>query len=262
VHILVWERDYLNGLWAAKSFYAGAKVNWPLYWHQGGFLSVKAKRQLKTHFPDSLLLEADTADREVARLLDTRGLIRCRAARDKAFMLRKLIDPVLLGRTDYMLLLDTDVLFFRSPEEILTAVASGTTVSHFNRDVGYWYNITPEAAKQRHGIDLVPDLNAGLGLVPRANVDLDLIEQFLVDPDLLTEPWLTEQTLQALLASRYGVCHLPDTYNLSTSPGLATSDGRPFVAKHYPGHPRPWLYQEGMPHLLRLGLLEFGRCRH
>ena len=103
---------------------------------------------------------------------------------------------------------------------------------------------------------MAPEVNAGLGLVRRAGMDFDLAEQLLADPDIMSTPWLTEQTLQALLASKYGIGLLPPTYGLSTGPGLLTADGARLVAKHYPGHPRPWLYQEGIPHVLRSGLLK------
>ena len=255
VHILLWERDYQNGLWAAKTFYAASSVDWPLYWHQGGPMPDRAVAHLQEHFPDSRWIPATAADREVNAELERRGLDNCRTGRARAFMLRKLIDPYLFGHADYQLLLDTDVLFFGRPAEILDTVAERADVSLFNRDRGYWYNITPESARDRYGIDLIPEINAGLGLVRRAGVDLELLDQLLADQDLFTDPWLTEQTVQALLASRYGARHLPETYGLSTAPGLITADGRPLVCKHYPGHPRVHLYREGMPHVVSSGLL-------
>ena len=256
VHVLLWDRDYLNGLWAAKSFYAASGVDWPLYWHQGGRLGALAKTRLRAHFPDSRLIDTATADGEVQAALDHLRLPTCWASRTKAFMLRKLIDPVVIGRAEYLLLLDTDILFFATPQEMLDTVADRTPISQFNRDIKSWYNITPADAKSRYGIDLLERINAGCGLVPRASIDLGLLEQLLADPDMHSIPWLTEQTAQALLASKFGVRHLPDTYLVATTPGLTTADGRPLIAKHYPGHPRRYLYQEGMPQVLSSGLLK------
>jgi len=73
---------------------------------------------------------------------------------------------------------------------------------------------------------------------------------------------LTEQTLQALYAGANGVRFLSDVYCLSSIPGLTTADGRGLIAKHYVSHPRPLMYREGIPHVLRSGLLENLRCRH
>ena len=179
VHILVWDRDHLMGLWAAKSFYASSGVNWPLFWHQGGSLSARAVDRLRQHFPDSRLVAMCAADRTVNAALDANGLTHLRAARTRAFMLRKLVDPVLLGRSPYLLLLDTDVLFFERPTELLDAIAFGKPVGVFNRDQKCWYTVSQEVARERFGIELPDRLNAGLGLVPRRSLDLDLADRWL-----------------------------------------------------------------------------------
>ena len=262
VHVLVWDRDHLLGLWAAKSFYATAGVEWPLFWHQGGPLSARTADRLRAHFPDSRLVTADVADQTVNARLDALGFPNLRSARSQAFMLRKLVDPVLLGHSRYMLLLDTDVLFFAQPTELLDAVAGNSSVGVFNRDQKSWYTITPQLARERLGIELPERLNAGLGLVPRALLNLTRAEHWLAAaPELLSETWLTEQTIQALYAGLNGVRFLPETYVLSTEPGLATADGRGLVAKHYASHPRPLLFREGIPHVLRGGILENLPCR-
>jgi len=230
-------------------------MNWPLFWHQGGPLSSRAMDYLQGHFPDSRIVRSADADQNVNAELGQRGLLNCQIGRAKAFMLRKLIDPYFYGYADHLLLLDTDVLFFSCPTELINAATDRVSVNLYNRDRGFWYNITPEAARDRYKIELLPQINAGLSLVRRRVIDLPLVDRFLADPDMLAKPWLTEQTIQALLGSRYGMQYLPETYGLSTGPGLSTSDGRPLICKHYPGHPRPYLYQEGMPRVLQSGLL-------
>jgi hypothetical protein len=247
VHIMLWERDYLNGLWSAKSFYSAARVDWPLYWHQGGPLSPKARELLKKHFPESVLLTSQETDAAVEAALAARGLATSSAARRRAFMLRKYFDPVLLGQSDYALAFDTDVLFFRRPDVILNAVASGDSRAMYNRDRGFWYNLSADAVREKFGVELAPEINAGLALFRRDSVDLDFADRVLAHNEMYADPWLTEQTLQAIVASRAGIAHLPPTYAVSTLPGLAAADGSPLCSKHYPGHPRPWLYREGMP---------------
>jgi hypothetical protein len=258
VHVLTWQRDYVNGLWAAKSFYRSAGVRWPLVWHETGVLSPKARRRLADHFPDARLLTAKEADDRVSRFLSERGLSHCLACRDKSFMLMKLIDCLALSRAKYLLLLDTDVLFFAPPRELLDAVRAGEPAALFNRDSKSWYNLTPAAARERYGVELVEQVNAGLALVRREDWRLDLIDRYLSDPDILSVPWLTEQTVQALMGSQLGMKFLPPTYLCSVEPGLETPDGVPLTAKHYPGYPRPHFYREGIPAVLRSGLLSRG----
>jgi hypothetical protein len=260
VHILTWDRDWQMALWAAKSFYHFSTVDWPLVWHEGGSLHLKNREVLLKHFPQSTVLPAEQATRSVEAELLRGGYLRCLEARRRSFMLMKMIDCVVLSNAPRLLLLDSDVLFFRKPEELVQAGTSPTKVNLFNRDAGSWYTISHEAANERYGIDLIPELNAGLGVIRRESLPLTMMEYFLGDPDILSEPWLTEQTLQALCGSKVGVRLLPDTYVVSQRPGLTTSEGCLLVAKHYAGSIRHRLYEEGMAHLIRTGFLEAQSC--
>ena len=260
VHILTWDMDWQMALWAAKSFYHYAGVDWPLVWHEAGSLRPCYRTALKRHFPQSLVLTAEEATTGVEAELARGGFTRCLHARRRSFMLMKMIDCVVLSNAKRLLLLDSDVLFFKKPEELIAAGTSELLKNLFNRDKGSWYTIPREAAKARYGIDLIPELNAGLGLVRRESLTLPMMEEFLADPDIQSEPWLTEQTLQALCGSRVGVELLPETYLVSQSPGLTTSKGGPLVSKHYPGLVRHLLYEEGMTHLIRSGFLEALSC--
>jgi hypothetical protein len=242
-------------LWAAKSFYSKAGVTWPLVWHQGGPISPSGRLALAMHFPDSTFLSRAEADTRVEWELAARGLLHCRRARRRSFMLLKLVDCLLLSRADYLLLLDSDVLFFDKPTLLLDAVRTGQPDALFNRDSRSWYSLAPEVARARYGVEPLPELNAGLGLIRREAWPIDLVERYLADPDILREPWLTEQTANALLAAGANTALLPDTYACSTSPGLTSTSGHSLVAKHYPSHPRPLFFREGIPHLCQLGHL-------
>jgi hypothetical protein len=252
--------DWQMALWAAKSFYHYSGVDWPLVWHEGGSIRPAHRSALKRQFPKSRVLTSAEATIGVEAELARGGFTRCLKARRRSFMLMKMIDCVVLSNAQHLLLLDSDVLFFKKPEELIAAGKSELSKNLFNRDRGSWYTIRREAARARYGIDLIPELNAGLGLVRRESLSLPMMEEFLADPDILSEPWLTEQTLQALCGSRVGVELLPETYIVSQSRGLTTSEGRPLVSKHYPGFFRHLLYEEGMTHLIRCGFLDALSC--
>ena len=256
VHILTWDGDWQMALWAAKSFYHFACIDWPLVWHEGGSLGHAARTNLERHFPESFVLTQDNANCLVEKELTQGGFLRCLEARRRSIMLLKMIDCLVLSRAERLLMLDSDILFFIRPEELLSAVAAQAPVNLFNRDGKTWYTVSPQAAKTRYGFTLIEQINAGLGLVRRKSLPLAMLEEFLADPDILTDPWLTEQTLQALCASKVGGELLPDTYLVSMEPGLTTADGRPLVAKHYPGFFRPYFYWEGIVHLIRQGFLD------
>jgi hypothetical protein len=261
VHILTWDGDWCNALWTAKSFYYHAGVDWPLVWHEGGSLAEKYRAVLLAHFPASRIWTQAEATKRVEEELIRGGYSNCLQARRRSFMLLKMMDPVILSHAERLLLVDSDVLFFANPTEILDAVAGNRPVNLFNAITHledksqHWFAISKEAVWQRYGIELNDDLNAGLGLVRRDSLTLPMMEEFLGDPDILSEPWLTEQTLQALCGARVGMELLPPTYQVSTLPGLTATDGRPLVAKHYPGL-RPYFYGEGIAYLVRQDFLD------
>jgi hypothetical protein len=259
---MTFDRDCLMALWTAKSFYHFAQASWPLVWHQGGPLSSGNRRLLQKHFPDSYIITTAEADSRVEAELGRGGFRRSIEARRKSFSLIKMIDFVVLSRAGRILNLDSDILFFAKPEELLAAVASDAPANLFNRDNGSCYNLSPEAARRRHGVVLVEELNAGLGLVRRGSFSMEMIESFLEDPDVMANVWLADQTLQALGGRKTGVSFLPETYSVSKSPGLSTEDGRPLVAKHYPGPYRQLLFEEGMLQLIERGFFRDLSCRH
>ena len=46
VHLLTYNADWMTALWAAKSFYHYAQVDYPIVWHEGGTLSSRNRVQL------------------------------------------------------------------------------------------------------------------------------------------------------------------------------------------------------------------------
>jgi len=80
----------------------------------------------------------------------------------------------------------------------------------------------------------------------------DNIEDWLRNPKLAADHWVTEQTLHAPYSTIYGVEFLPDTYCVSSGPGLTPST----VSKHYAGKDKRFLYAEGMRRLMNDGLIQ------
>jgi hypothetical protein len=254
VHVLTWDRDWKMALWAAKSFYFHSKVDWPLIWHEGGPLAVERRDQLIRHFPESRVVGWAEADRIIEPHLERLGLRRLGDIRRKNVMLRKLVDYAVIARARNVLSMDSDVLFFRAPIELIGSAVERLQCGVFNRDVGDGYSLSPEIAQARWGIVPVAQLNAGLGLFPRAAVSLAMLEEFLQAPELPNDG-LLEQTLHALLAARTGIRYLPEEYCISPGPGLCTRTGQPLVARHYPHFTRHLMFEEGIPALLRAGFL-------
>lgn len=255
VRALTWRRDWINLIWALKGFYHFAGVNYPLYIHDGG-LAPGQTEQLRRHFPDATIVGREEADERITTEFTRRGLTRCLAYRRRNASTRKLFDFFTFSQADYLVLIDSDIVFFRRPE-LLIVPPEGVSRNRYNRDCEFWYSMSLDELEANFGLRPPPQINSGLALVRRTSIDFDLIERWLAHPKLFEDPWVTEQTLHALCSTAYGVELLPDSYHVDTKPGLAPET----VCKHYPGFFRTGLYTEGMAHLIRAGFLDDLRSR-
>jgi hypothetical protein len=247
IRVLTWRRDWVNQIWALKSFYHFAGVDYPLYIHDGGLDRGQAE-VLQAHFPDARLVGAAEADVRMADVLRERGLNHCRGFRRDNALIRKALDFFAFSTAERVITLDSDVVFFRRPDELL---ANGR-VNRFNRDSGDWYTHGPDRLEEWFGIRPVPLINTGVSSVWRESVDFAFVERCLARPEMHEPAWLTEQTILALLSTAFGVELLPDAYCV----GAGRRPEQDLICKHYPGPHRRLLYEEGMRHLVGAGFLD------
>jgi len=250
VRVLTWRRDWINLIWALKSFYHFAEVDYPLFIHDGGLLPHQAA-QLRRHFPDAAIVPGAEAEARVAEQFAARGLRRCLDYRRRNVSTRKLFDFFALSEADYLVIIDSDIVFFARPD-LLLVPPGGVAVNRYNRDIETSYSMSPAELEATFGLRPPEAINSGLALVRRDSIDFAAIDGWLEHPKLFNDKWVTEQTLHALCSTVHGVELLPETYLVANTPGLPADP----VCKHYPGFFRPLLYQEGMARLVRSGFLK------
>jgi hypothetical protein len=254
VHLLCYVRDYLTAMWALKTFYWQSGVDYPLAIHFHGHIPELAHRRLSEHFPQARILTYGAASTDVSRILGDTGFARLRAWRDANGFMLKLVDFNLLNQGQVMLALDSDLLFFRPPSEIIAAAesAGGSNTITVQRDIESTYNIDAVHAKSKWGIDLPEQVNTGVIVCRRDGLSLEQCEQWLGDPDVARPTGWVEQTLYAMSAATR-VRYLPDTYLVSRQANLDQSS---LIMRHYAGDTRKLLTDEGMPYLVKSGFLE------
>ncbi len=250
VRMLTWRRDWINAIWALKSYYHFAGVDYPLFLHDGGLAPGQGERLLQ-HFPDATFLPREESDARVAALFDARGLSRCREYRLLNPSTRKLFDFFAFSDAETILSIDSDIVFFRRPD-LLTVPPGGYPRNLYNEDRAFWYSMELDELESAFGVRPPERINSGLSVVRRESIDFASIDAWLAHPKLFANRWVTEQTLHALCSTVFGVSFLPPEYRIDTEPGLSPA----YICKHYPGFFRPLLYQEGMTHLLQTGFLD------
>lgn len=244
IHVLTSNSDWLNLIWALKSFYAASQRHYALCIHDDGSLGAEQSSALARHFPDARIILRRQADSDVFPALASYP--RCLRFRQTNHLAPKVFDFAHYLKSDRMLLLDSDVLFFREPAELLKrAEDMSYTKNCFNADDESSYTITPEVARDVLKINLIERFNSGLGLIHRDSLRREWLEEFLAVPGLADGHfWRIEQTLFALCSSKFGVELLPDEYRVHLGKGFGQSPCR-----HYVGAVRHLFYGEGIGHL-------------
>lgn len=250
IHVLTSEADWLNLVWALKSFYWASGRRYGLCIHSDGTLSPTSRKCLVEHFPEARIL--NHLDSLKAVETDLLNYPKCLEFRGTNHLAPKVFDFRHHLQAERMLLLDSDVLFFHEPTELLRRIESNDyKLNSVNSDVASAYTVSRELAAKQAGVNLIPRFNSGLGVIQRDSLNLDWIEEFLQLPGILGHFWRIEQTLYALCSSRYGVELLPEEYDVFLKGNVGERPSR-----HYVGAIRHEMYREGMRKLVKQGFLK------
>jgi hypothetical protein len=251
VHMLLHHQRILEGIWALYSFAHFSRVGCQILVHSDGSLTDTDARHLQQVLPGVRMISRQEADQVVEPHLHELGLSRSiRFRRELVFGL-KLFDPFFFGEQASFFLLDSDVLFFRRPAELL----SEEPTSLYSPDNGFRYCLGPEVMQALLGGPCIAGFNPGVVRTRRTVLDLAFVEQCLERQEFWgsgTRPhYYAELTLWAMQLTIAGARPLPASYAIT--PPL---DGPIPVSGHYcgGGYPATWFYSQGLPRLAR----EFG----
>lgn len=246
IHVLTSAKDWLNLVWALKSFYAASGRKYSLCVHDDGSLTDAEVARLSGQFPEARVIRRVEADATVASTLV--AYPRCAEFRRTNHLAPKVFDFAHYLAAERMLLLDSDVLFFAAPHTLLHRIEdAGYRKNSVNRDAASAYTVDPLMVRQKTGLELVPRFNSGLGLIHKGSLRLDWLEEFLSLPGIIGHFWQIEQTLFALCSSRFGVELLPPEYDVRLS-----RDAEHGPVRHYVGAIRHLMYRDGVRRLSRL----------
>ena len=210
VHLLCHRGDYLCAIWALKTLYRTSGVRWPAVMHVQGACTAS----------DASALPCVTCPMRVSSRRTRRMPVCCRHSRDRyprllearrqsPFMM-KLIDPVLLGRAERIVILDSDVLFFRRSTRASCACGPGArrclavsagSRQHLQRD--------RRRGGARRSAFAFLNASTAASRSSRGRWSIwTLCERLLEHPDVRRPSGWIEQTLFAFCAGARGQCRI------------------------------------------------------
>lgn len=245
VHVLTGANDWQLCAWMLASFFTFTEQTWRVVIHDDGTLPATARKSLGTLFKTARFVPRADADPAMDKHL--RPFPFCHEYRTKHPLSQKIFDIPYFCDSDRIIILDSDILFYRYPGEIMQWVTGNSQECWFNEDVAESSLISQKDAWDDLGVKLWPRVNSGLCLLQKSAIDLEFCERALGETSIMKgHIWRIEQTLMALCASRHGRGGLlPKTYEVSLGKA-ASSDA---VTRHYVGAVRNRFYGEGLAKL-------------
>jgi hypothetical protein len=254
LHTLCHHDALTMGIWSLYSFLRWAEGRIALFVHSDGSLTRDDAARLQEHFPKVRLVAPEEGREFVERRLVGPNYAFLRDYRAKHYLSPKVLDIHLSEGARTIVLMDTDVLFFRRPDEILSRCLGptpGPEVTSFRDQFDWLSTVAPRAVVEgRCRTRIEPGFNSGMVVLPRwGDEQYDFFERMLrAFPPAWLDHYFVDQLLLALAAGEYGWHALPDCYRIGTS-----SNPDSAKAVHYVSNKavRPSFYTEGLPRLLR-----------
>ncbi|MGZ3757432.1 MAG: hypothetical protein ACXVAY_07170 [Mucilaginibacter sp.] len=205
-----------------------------IHYHEDGTLDDYEIGLLNRIFPGITIFRRSEQNIKCGKLLAAKGLPNAAHLRANFLFTIKLVDMVVEKRTPYLLHIDSDVLFFSKPEEILEIVANDSHNGCFNQDVSNAYTFDAETLKKYVNVPMLPYFNSGLIMHNFDEAFFGFIDSVMKDEMHAIVSWHLEQTLLAMYASiKSDFLALPRTYDLLSK---RRKVGQPIISEHYVHH--------------------------
>jgi len=233
LHTLVCESDVVNALWALKSLFHFGEIRPRLIIYDDGSLSDVAIDTFLRHFLNCQIVRRDTFHREMEDFLKPYGTSLEYSRKESFYCALKLFGPMCYARSQYVLYMDSDVLFFQKPGEMLKYIENGTPF--YMSDYQDAYSHPVEVLNGLLRTNLAHKINAGLFHVASRDFagNMALVESYFEEVSKFDSKGCIlnrhEQTLAAILLSRANAVRLSSDYQISKEAVTATTVSHHFV---------------------------------
>lgn len=207
-----------------------------------GTLGETSLSGLRRLFPDLIVDSRSECDERVERLLPIARFPKTHWIRSKQKLFRKLTD-IHAGASDWRLFFDSDMLFFKEPEEIDRYLDNPS--GHLaQRDCWESYGFSRGLTEKLCGHRLPEALNIGIFSMNGSLIDWEQVEHWI--GEMFGKEGsrynVTQCTSAMLMAGRD--LHVLDSEDYKVFPANPTRPHRPRVLEHYVQESKPWYFGE------------------
>lgn len=231
VCMLSGHRHFLESVAAIYSFSAWER-NFNLHYHEDGTLTANEIEYLQQKFKGIKIFKKIEQNDKIDQFLTKNNLVKSAELRKKYVFALRLFDAVIDNQSPFLLQFDSDVLFFKKPEEILDIIEKKDAKGCFNKDIVDAYTFSPETLNKYIKNPMLKMFNCGLFLHQFEKLPFfNFIEEILTAETESLQSWHIEQTLFAMYATNEGgYKQLPIAYDLAKK---ERNRGNAITSEHY-----------------------------
>ena len=183
LHVLGGRTRVVMALWMILSWFVSRRSSCMVVFHDDGTLTSADKALIQDLLPSARVI----MDSESSEVMDhaLAGFPLCLQCRNLHPMSRKLFDYPVFGRSDKIFSVDTDILFFAYPAELIANLVDSSGRALFMKDVGDCCLLPADEVFEKFGGVLTPGVNAGFVVLPKRMVSFETLEDVLTRTDLL-----------------------------------------------------------------------------
>ncbi len=242
IHLLCSHRDVDLLLWSLASWYRVTPASGKVYIHEDGSFTPEDRAVVARLLPHARIIDFAWATRE-AHDVWLKDFPKARALRDnyaKHVLIVKLIDQLFVSTAPKRLILDTDLLWFNEPKELLEAIQlNKASVFQYGGEM-------PDPFRFANGevLDLkLQVLNSGVVIYDLKNFSLKDVEEYAAKIDPTTFRHFVEQVGYGWVLSRSGAPITMLSKEQYTVFGAVT---KTITLKHFTGPRREDFWREGV----------------
>jgi len=243
IHFLTGKKFWYQTCFCAYSMALHSKINLRPILYDDGSLALSYQAEFQRIFPTVQIFSQDAIQARLEAHLPQRQFPSLRHRRLAYPNLRKLTD-IHIGSSGWKLVLDSDMLFFRSPTLLLNWLRSPQQPCHMV-DVETAYGYSPGLMTSLAGTPIPERINVGISGLNSSTLDWDELEfwcKTMLDQE--GTHYYQEQAMVAMLMARQP-CAIAPARDYLVMPDRTEVLSPQAVLHHYVADSKPWYFRDG-----------------